>query len=583
MQAAHKRFGVIAGFVLLLIVLIANAIVTRRQLAVQLANESWVEHTREVLAGLSRTESLLRTAEAGQRGFLYTEDPQYLLPYSQAISQVEPEVDKLAHLTVDNPNQQQRIPELRALTSLKLQELALSLSIYRAGSPADAKAFIRSNAGLITMEQIRQLLRQMAEEENSLQAERDAKYEKSIGLTIACIYLASILAAIGLLMLAYYIVREINLREKHATQLREREEWFRVTLTSIGEAVIATDENGNVTFLNPLSERLIGRSLAECKGEPIEVVFPIFNEYTHQPVENPVTKVMAMGCIVGLANHTVLKRIDGTLIPIEDSAAPIRDDKDRLCGVVLVFRDATTARKAEEVLRKTEKLATAARLAATVAHEINNPLEAIGNLIYIARLTPGVPAKAAEQLTLAEQELERVSHITRQTLGFYRESKVSTQVELTAIIDSVLRLYTNKLKAKGITVVRDFEDCPPVQGLSGELKQAVSNLIVNAIDAVDPNGTVWLRLACVDGLDGKSAQLKVEDNGPGVAEEHLDHIFEPFFTTKKDVGTGLGLWVTKEIVDRHGGTIQVSARLEDGASGAVFNVQIPCANPASTT
>jgi signal transduction histidine kinase len=280
--------------------------------------------------------------------------------------------------------------------------------------------------------------------------------------------------------------------------------------------------------------------------------------------------------VIGLANHTVLRHADGTLTPIEDSAAPIRDVNGNLIGVVLVFRDATQERKSQEVLRKTEKLAAAARLSATVAHEINNPLEAVGNLIYLVKKTPGLPDEATQQLVLAEHELERVSHITRQTLGFYRESKQPGHVDVPALIESVLKIYSNKFQTKNISIVRELGECPPIQGLSGELKQAISNLISNAADAVTDNGTIRVKLLCLDNPGGKAVHVTIEDDGAGIAAAHIDKIFEPFFTTKKDVGTGLGLWVTREIIDRHGGTIQVRSGESNGERGSVFNIVLPC-------
>jgi signal transduction histidine kinase len=248
-----------------------------------------------------------------------------------------------------------------------------------------------------------------------------------------------------------------------------------------------------------------------------------------------------------------------------------------------VFRDATHDRKSQEILRKNEKLATTGRLAATVAHEINNPLEAIANLLYIIKGTPDLPAEAAEHLSLAEQEVERVSHITRQTLGFYRESKVPEQVEMAALVESVLKIYSNKLMTKNITVERDFGECPPIQGLSGELKQVIANLVSNAADAVDQDGTILLRLSCVETPHGKAVQVQVEDDGPGIPAEHREQIFEPFFTTKKDVGTGLGLWVTREIIDRHGGSIEVHSRNGGGPSGTAFNILLPLVPEGSRT
>ena len=165
-------------------------------------------------------------------------------------------------------------------------------------------------------------------------------------------------------------------------------------------------------------------------------------------------------------------------------AAPIRDDRQQLLGVVLVFRDVTHERKSEEFLRKTEKLASAARLSATVAHEINNPLEAIFNLIYVAKTSPEAAPSIVEQLTLAEKELDRVAHIARQTLGFYRDSSVAEPVDLAALIETILGLYSHKFHAKNIVIRRQFGQCPPFCGVPGELKQAISNLISNSADAV---------------------------------------------------------------------------------------------------
>ncbi len=578
MQTSYKRFSVLFGFTLFLVVLIGNAFVIRRQVGIQIADQAWVAHSRQVLLELTQTESFLKDAETSQRGFLYTEDPKYLAPYNLAITEVDAHLDKLAQLTADNPNQVAHIAELQTLVHAKLSELAETVSLFRSGRPDQSEALVKSDKGLYLTVGIRKVVSEMEQEETALSQSRSAAYQKSIRLTIACIYVTGSIAVLGLAFLAYFILHEVQLRERHAKLMQEREEWFRVTLTSLGDAVIATDGLGQVTFLNPVAEQLMGIELVQAKGRPIQDVFPIFNESTHQPVENPVKKVVELGRVVGLANHTVLQRSDGTLIPIEDSAAPIRNDRNKLVGVVLVFRDATYERRSQEVLRKSEKLAAAARLAATVAHEINNPLEAIVNLIYLVKRTPGLPPTISEDLVLVEQELERVSHITRQTLGFYRESNKPDQIDVAVLVESVLKIYSNKFTSKNITVERNFEECPSIQGLSGELKQVVANLVSNAADAVTEGGRIRVNLSCLEGASGKIVQVSIEDDGPGIAAENRDRIFEPFFTTKKDVGTGLGLWVTKEIVVRHGGSIQVHSRNDNGASGTVFTVHLPLAS-----
>jgi len=585
MQTAYKRLSVITGFGLLLVLLIVNAVVTRRQLGIQIESQGRVAHSRQVLYELSTTESLLKDAETGQRGFLYTGDPKYLTPYTDAIGQIQPHIDALAKLTADNPREQARISALGGLARKKVDELEKTIALYKAGQLDDARSLVLSDVGLGYMDQIRLLVVQMEDEEITLDSDRTARYNKSIGRTIGSIYLTSLMAAVGLILLAYYMLRQIELREEHARELRASAQWFRVTLTSIGDAVIATDAQGVVTFLNPIAETLTGIRVAVAKGRLIDKVFPIFNEQSLKEVENPVAKVLALGQAVVLANHTVLQHVNGTMIPIEDSAAPIRDDRGQLQGVVLVFRDVTHERRSQEILRKTEKLAAAARLSATVAHEINNPLEAIFNLVYVARSNPDTPEAVVQQLAMAEQELERVAHITRQTLGFYRDSSLPEAVDMAALIESVLTLYSHKLGAKNIRIAREFGECPLVNGMQGELKQAVSNLVSNAADAVGFEGTITMRLQCIEDASGQTIELTVEDDGPGVSAEHSEKIFEPFFTTKQDVGTGLGLWVTKGIVDRHGGSILVSARNpSEAATGAAFTIKLPvnaAAGPAT--
>ena len=575
MQLVYKRFGVITGFVLLLILLIANALITRRQLADLVSHQADVEHTQQVLIAVHQTQSLIEDAETGQRGYLYTGEPKYLDPYNLAIAQLDPQLHLLQQLASGDPSQQAQVLQLRSLTQAKLAELAYTIRLSQSGYPDAARNEVLSDRGRLIMNQIRDLITKIELRESALATTRTAAARRSIRDTVISIYLASLVAAAGLFFLAYYITKAMAMRDVYARQLEEREEWFRSTLTGLGDAVIATDARGNVTFLNSMAEKLMGTPLSAARGKYIEDVFPIFNETTLNPVDNPVKKVMEHGLVIGLANHTVLKNTDGTYIPIEDSAAPIRDGRGKIVGVVMVFRDATTERKSQEVLRKTEKLAAAARLAATVAHEINNPLEAIGNLIYLSKATEGIPASAFTNLTLAEEELSRVSHITRQTLGFYRESKQPNEVDLPTLVESVLNIYSNKLRTKNINLVRDIHDCPPIQALAGELKQAVANLISNAADAVPHAGTICVRINCHEDATTHIVKIIVEDDGPGIAPEHRDHIFEPFFTTKKDVGTGLGLWVTKEIIERHSGTVEVRSMNGTGPSGTAFSITLP--------
>ncbi|MBZ5507306.1 MAG: CHASE3 domain-containing protein [Acidobacteriia bacterium] len=575
MRLIYKRFSVITGFAVLLAVLVINTAVTRRQLAVQDSNQAWVEHAQNVMLELTAYESLLKDAETGQRGYLYTGETRYLEPYNNSVAQGYPHISKLAELVADNPRQVERVDRLRTLKQQKLEDLAQTIALFKEGKKDQARSMVLSDRGRDIMKEIRALVTEMMREERSLEAARLQAVGTSTRSLVRTLYLTTILAVIGLALLAFYILREMAEREKHAAELREREEWFRVTLGSIGDAVIATDEHGMVTYVNQVAEDLTGIKLQEARGRLIHQVFPIFNEQTRKPVDNPVAKVLESGLIMGLANHTVLQRADGKLIPIEDSAAPIYDDQKTLRGVVMVFRDVTLEKQAQSVMRKAEKLAAAGRLAATMAHEINNPLEAVGNLIYIVRRTPSLPEEVQGYLSMAEQELERVSHITRQTLGFYRDSSEPGPVIMRAVIESVLKLYDNKISSKGVSLELDLGECPAVHGLQGEMKQLVANLVSNAADAVGIGGKIRVSVAPALRAQVSGVEVRVADDGPGVSAENRAHIFEPFFTTKKDVGTGLGLWVSKEIAERRGGSIDVTSGNEDGFHGAVFIVFLP--------
>jgi PAS domain S-box-containing protein len=240
------------------------------------------------------------------------------------------------------------------------------------------------------------------------------------------------------------------------------------------------------------------------------------------------------------------------------------DETGRARRMVGVNVDVTQSKLSEEALRKSEKLAATGRLAATVAHEINNPLEAVMNLLYLLQNDKTISARAHEYLTQAEQELSRVAHLTRQTLGFYRDSVAPTTIDLADEVKQVLRLYERRAQSKGIKVDVALEGAI-FHGFPGEVKQVVSNLLTNAIDAAPMQGQVKVTTKRAKDM----AVLRVEDNGPGIPEVIHDRLFEAFFSTKKEHGTGLGLWVSKGIVEKHGGSITFRTATR-GSTGTVF-------------
>jgi signal transduction histidine kinase len=229
---------------------------------------------------------------------------------------------------------------------------------------------------------------------------------------------------------------------------------------------------------------------------------------------------------------------------------------------------------AEEALRRSEKLAVAGRLAASIAHEINNPLEAIVNLVYLARTAPDMKT-AHEYLGMAEGELARVSAITNETLKFYRQPNKPTLLQTSSIFESLLVLYQQKLASSKIKVVTRFLPTEPIHAFGGELRQMFSNLLTNAIDA-SANGCITIRVRPGKNGQGENGVcVTVADTGTGIPKTLMKKIYEPFVSTKGMRGTGLGLWVSSEIVAKHGGTIRVKSSTRADRHGTVFCIYLP--------
>jgi PAS domain S-box-containing protein len=254
----------------------------------------------------------------------------------------------------------------------------------------------------------------------------------------------------------------------------------------------------------------------------------------------------------------------------------LRDSNGKPLRMIGAAVDTTERRRAEEALRNTEKLAVAGRLAASIAHEINNPLEAVTNLVFLARTTGAANARGEKLLTAAEEELKRAAHLTKQTLGFYRDRTLPSRFNITEVIEDVLSLYAGRIEARCITVKKDYDNPGQMHGMIGELRQAISNLVANAVDAMSGSGgTLHIRVRrTMHSRNGSALKITIADTGTGIPVELQKRIFEPFFTTKLETGTGLGLWLTKNIVKNHRGTIRLSSS-NAGKTGTVFLLTIP--------
>jgi len=271
-------------------------------------------------------------------------------------------------------------------------------------------------------------------------------------------------------------------------------------------------------------------------------------------------------------------REDGSTIWVQSLGTPVFSAQNpaEIVGMIGTIQDITERRTQEAKLRQTEMLAATGRMAATIAHEINNPLEAITNLIFLAKSNKNLPDSVRRHLDTADQELARVTHIAQQTLGFYRDTSRPLAMDLAVIIADVIAVFARRLSYKQMHCQPEFRGDVVVVGLPGELRQAVSNLVLNAIDASGNGSRLRIRICetrmVKSGLPAVS--ITIGDSGCGISDASRQKLFSPFFTTKQSVGTGLGLWVTKGIVEKHGGVIRYRSRVQD-PSGTIFRIVLP--------
>lgn len=372
-----------------------------------------------------------------------------------------------------------------------------------------------------------------------------------------------------------YITIEMALyKHEMERRLKESQQWLTTTLKSIGDAVIATDINGCVIFMNPIAESLTGWTQKEASGKHLKKIFNIINEKTGKQVDDPVTRVLREGIVVGLANHTLLISKDGTRRSIDDSGAPIKDENGKIIGVVLVFRDVSEKRRIEQELMKADKLNSLGILAGGIAHDFNNILTAIlGNIILAKEFTrPG--EKIYERLIEAEKASLRAKDLAQQLLTF---SSGGAPIKKTMFISDLLK-ESALFALSGSNVQCEFSisnNLWAVEIDEGQINQAINNLIINAIQSMPEGGRIKLTAENVTVSEGEKkgryVKISIVDQGIGIPKEHLPKIFEPYFTTKQK-GSGLGLAIVYSIIKKHDGYIEVETEL---GVGTTFKVYLP--------
>jgi PAS domain S-box-containing protein len=448
---------------------------------------------------------------------------------------------------------------------------------------------------------------QWAEEENILahirtatriehfETVRRAKNGNSIDVSLT---ISPIRDGFGTVIGASTIARDITERKRTMAALDAQREWINRTMESIGDAVIATDAEGKISFMNPIAERLTGWSGVEAKGHDCEDVFHIVQESTRNVVESPVRRVLRDGTVVGLANSTILIAKDGTERPIDDSGAPIRSNDGRVLGVVMVFRDISERRHSEterltanterEHLLERERAARSEAEAASrskdefvamVSHELRTPLNAILGWTEILAHSLNDPETAKRGVEVIARNARAQQHLISDLLDMSRiiSSKLRLDVrdiDLIAVIRSAIETIRPAADARGIAIESTLDPSVALTtGDAGRLEQCVWNFLSNAIKFTPQGGAVTVTL----GRSDSHVEITVSDNGIGIRPEFLPHVFERFKQAeageRRSTGLGLGLAIVKQIVELHGGTVRADSAGE--GQGATFSIVLP--------
>ncbi len=579
-RSFHKLLRRTVAIPVVLLVLLAVTLLIE---ILSLTNSlKWVDHAEQVISNSRQLMRYMVDMETAVRGYRLTGDRSFLEPYDAARQHIDGQTELLLNLTARNPSQRQKLREVEELDRRWMQ-YAEGVLAEPAGTALSAGEF---ETGKELMDKIRAKQREILDAEEKL---RDIRYRRStilgnivdgtaVGLSLLVAFLLFTLTRRELIALSSTYERHLKAEAEKAQQLVESRESFQITLKSIGDAVVSTDATGRVSFLNPAAQQLTGWDYGAAYDRPFREVLRIFDERTRTEIANPVETVHPVEAVTGLSNKLLLLSRTGREFPIELTGAPIRDNQNQLVGFVVVFRDVTQRRQTEHTLRSNERLTLAGRLSATIAHEIRNPLDTVSNLVYLLRHEQQPGTASAQYLEMASDELARIAQITGQLLTFHREAQSPVRVSLVEVIESVLVLFAPQIRKGHIVVEQRFESDGAVRGFPGELRQVFSNLVGNAIDAMPEGGRLVLRVresARASDWGRRGLRVVIADSGTGIPVGARRNLFAPFYTTKGEKGTGLGLWVSRGIVEKHEGTIHFRSSSQPGGSGTTFSVFLP--------
>jgi PAS domain S-box-containing protein len=545
---------------------------------------------RILIGHLLDTLSTIKDAETGQRGFLLTGKDEYLAPYNEATERIRDDLNKLTHEANAGRLPVTDLHQLTLLIRHKLNELQETIVLDRVRGLPSALAVVQTDVGENTMDSIRALVERINVRESAELEEGHRRADRFVAYSAIMVVLSAILG-LSILYWSYELLKqESQHRLETGLELQRQKDLLEVTLSSIGDAVIVTDKTGRTTFLNHAAEDLTGWKSSEAIGQACSSIFNIVNEETHQAVESPVEKVLRLGNTVGLANHTLLIRKDGTHIPIDDSGSPIKESDGAVRGTVLVFRDFSEHRKVERKLIQARDEAEAANHAkddflASLSHELRTPLTPVLAILSSWEHNANLPPELFSNVQMLRRNIELEARTIDDLLDLARVAKGKLSLnpetlDLHDVLHGVINRYRSEIDAKRLSVdLKVGAARHLVRADAFRLEQVFGNILNNAIKFTPSGGK--LTLSTSNSTGSRRVAVTFSDNGIGMTKETIEKMFVPFERGEGDVvrradGLGLGMAIAKSLVDAHGGTMSASS--PGIGQGSSFVVSLPTAD-----
>ena len=544
----------------------------------------WVNHTDQVIGASQQLIKLIIDMDSGVRGYLSSGNEEFLRSYNEAKTSIDPKFDAINQLVSDNPPQQTRLAVIRSRFD-EWRSYQEGRAELRRSTGSRVEPNLRSKQ---LMDAVRTEHDAFIATEERLRTERVRRARNASELvTLTCALLTlcvgvflAVFTRRQLHLLGVCFQESLDISEKGAEALRSSQARLQGIISSAMDAVISVDEDQRIVVFNRAAEAAFQCPASEALGSTLDRFIPKALREAHREhirrfgTQGETSRSMNSPAILSAV------RSNGEEFPIEATISHLQSEGKHVYTVIL--RDITARVLAEQALIRSEKLASVGRMAAAVAHEINNPLGAVTNLLYLAKSVDELPDSARKYLEVADEELKRIAHITQQSLGFYHESTAPARTSVHAILQSAVDMLSSKIKAKQAVVETQGDENVEIIAVAGELRQVFSNLLANSLDAIGDKGIIKLRVSTGAALDNahRCVRVTIADNGKGISASLRRQIFEPFVTTKGATGTGLGLWVSKQIIDKHAGRIRVRSNTDGTRGGTVFSVTLPIAPAA---